>query len=70
MPRSLSDVALAPATAISLLKEIHLCEGEIYSVSFFPLLCIFLSKSTFSCQHVDHHCCWGLHSFLQSASYM
>ena len=42
MPRSLSAVALAPAAVTSLLKEIPLCEGEIHSVSFFPLLCIFL----------------------------
>ena len=50
---SLFTVALDPAAAISLLNEIHLCEGEIHSVSFFLLLHIFLSKSTFSCQHVD-----------------
>ena len=70
MPRSLSAVALAPAAVTSLLKEIPLCEGEIHSVSFFPLLCIFLSKSTFSCQHVDHRRRWGLHSFVQLAWYM
>ena len=68
MPRSLSAVALAPPGAISLPKEIPLCEGEIHSVSFFPSLCFFLSKLTFTCQHVDRCRRWGLHSFVRSAS--